>query len=72
MGRQRQVVEMYISGKDKLGFINDNIVQPPQTDPSFHKWRTDNVIVKGWLTDCQLHSVFDYKTGMGFHCYYLF
>jgi hypothetical protein len=44
-----QVVEMYISGKDKLGYINDNIDQPPQTDPSFRKWRTDNAIVKGWL-----------------------
>jgi hypothetical protein len=44
-----QVVEMYISGKDKLGFINDDITQPPQIDPSFRKWRTDNAIVKGWL-----------------------
>jgi hypothetical protein len=30
-----QVVEMYISGKDKLGYINGDIHQPPQTDPSF-------------------------------------
>lgn len=44
-----QVVEMYISGKDKLGYINGDIQQPPQTDPSFRKWRTDNAIVKGWL-----------------------
>jgi len=44
-----QVVEMYISSKDKLGFINGDITQPPQTDPSFRKWRTDNAIVKGWL-----------------------
>jgi hypothetical protein len=44
-----QVVEMYISGKDKLGFINDNSPQPPTTDPAFKKWRTDNAIVKGWL-----------------------
>jgi len=44
-----QVVEMYISGKDKLGYINGDIHQPPQTDPSFRKWRTDNAIVKGWL-----------------------
>jgi hypothetical protein len=44
-----QVVEMYISGKDKLGFINGDIVQPPPNDPSFRKWRTDNAIVKGWL-----------------------
>lgn len=44
-----QVVEMYISGKDKLGYINGDIPQPPHTDPSFRKWRTDNAIVKGWL-----------------------
>ena len=44
-----QVVEMYISGKDKLGYINGDIPQPPSTDPTFRKWRTDNAIVKGWL-----------------------
>ncbi|KAK0592717.1 hypothetical protein LWI29_024180 [Acer saccharum] len=44
-----QVVEMYISGKDKLGYINGDFPQPLQTDPSFKKWRTDNAIVKGWL-----------------------
>jgi hypothetical protein len=41
---------MYITGKDKLGYINDNIHQPPPTDPSFCKWWCmDNAIVKGWL-----------------------
>ena len=44
-----QVVEMYISDKEKLGYINDNCPPPPQTYPSFRKWRIDNVIVKGWL-----------------------
>jgi hypothetical protein len=44
-----QVVEMYISSKDKLGYINGDFPQPPSTNPSFHKWRTDNAIVKGWL-----------------------
>ncbi|XP_058093082.1 uncharacterized protein LOC131239407 [Magnolia sinica] len=43
-----QVVEMYISGKDKLGYINDDFPQPLPTDPSFRKWRTDNAIVKGY------------------------
>ncbi|KAI9153763.1 hypothetical protein LWI28_016183 [Acer negundo] len=32
-----QVVEMYIFGKDKLGYINGDFLQPPQTDPSFWK-----------------------------------
>ncbi|KAJ0048821.1 hypothetical protein Pint_15647 [Pistacia integerrima] len=44
-----QVVEMYISGKDKLGYINGDIPQPSLTDPTFRKCRTDNAIVKGWL-----------------------
>ncbi|XP_073266298.1 uncharacterized protein [Populus alba] len=40
---------MYISGKDKLGYINGDLPQSPSTNPFFHKWRTDNAIVKGWL-----------------------
>ena len=40
---------MYISGKHKLGYINNDCPPPPQADPSFLKWRTDNAIVKGWL-----------------------
>jgi hypothetical protein len=44
-----QVVEMYIFGKGKLGYINGECTQPSPTNPSFRKWRTDNPIVKGWL-----------------------
>ncbi|RVW48565.1 hypothetical protein CK203_088438 [Vitis vinifera] len=44
-----QIVEMYISGKDKLGYINGDLPQPLQTDPAFKKWRTENAMVKGWL-----------------------
>ena len=33
-----QVIEMYISGKDKLGYINGDSPQPPETDPSFRRW----------------------------------
>ena len=44
-----QVVKMYISGKDKLGYINGDLLQPPQTDPTSRRWRTDNAIVKGWI-----------------------
>ena len=44
-----QVVKMYISGKDKLGYINVDFPQPLETDPSFRKWQTENAIVKGWL-----------------------
>jgi hypothetical protein len=44
-----QVVEMFISGKDKLGYINGDLPQPELTDPSYRRWRTENSIVKGWL-----------------------
>ncbi|KAI5319025.1 hypothetical protein L3X38_038733 [Prunus dulcis] len=44
-----QVVQLYISGKDKLGYINDDLPQPPSTAPTFPRWRTENSIVKGWL-----------------------
>lgn len=40
---------MYISGKDKLGYINGDIPQPGPADPTFRRWRTENAIVKGWL-----------------------
>lgn len=48
-GPQSQVIEMYISGKDKLRYINGDFPQLPWTDPSFRKWCTDNAIVKGQL-----------------------
>ena len=44
-----QVVEMFISGRDKLGYINSDLPQPTPTDPLFQQWRTKNSIVKGWL-----------------------
>ena len=44
-----QVVDIYISGEHKLGYINDDSPKPPQTDSSFRKWRTDNAIIKGRL-----------------------
>ena len=44
-----QVVEMYISGKDKLEYITGDSPQPLQTDPFFRKWSTENAIAKGLL-----------------------
>ncbi|RVW24805.1 hypothetical protein CK203_080312 [Vitis vinifera] len=44
-----QVVEMYTSGKGKLGYINGDFLQPEPTDSTFRRWRTENAIVKGWL-----------------------
>lgn len=52
-----QVVEMYISGKDKLRYINGDTPKPPETDPSFRRWRTENAIVKGWLINSMDYSL---------------
>ncbi|CAL2262842.1 unnamed protein product [Prunus armeniaca] len=41
-----QVVEMYISGKDKCSYINGDLPQPPTTAPMFPRWHTENSIVK--------------------------
>ncbi|KAI5353754.1 hypothetical protein L3X38_006648 [Prunus dulcis] len=42
-----QVFEMYNSGKDKLGYINGDLPQPPPTAPTFPSWCTENSIVNG-------------------------
>lgn len=48
-GLWSQVLEMFISGRDKLGYINGDLSEPAATDPAFRRWRTENAIVKGWL-----------------------
>ncbi|KAJ8638947.1 hypothetical protein MRB53_015641 [Persea americana] len=40
---------MYISRKDKLGYITGDSPQPLEIDPFFRKWRIENAIVQGWL-----------------------
>lgn len=40
---------MYISGKDRLGYINEDLEPPEETDSTFRKWRTENAMVKSWL-----------------------
>jgi hypothetical protein len=42
-------MEMFISGRDKLGLITDEIRQPILTGPTYSKWRVENAIVKGWV-----------------------
>ena len=56
-GLWSQVVEMFISGKDKLGYINGDYPQPLETDPSFRRWHTENAMVKGWLINSMDHSL---------------
>ncbi|KAG6638852.1 hypothetical protein CIPAW_10G061100 [Carya illinoinensis] len=52
-----QVVEMYIFEKYKLGYINEDYPPPPETNPSFCKWRTENAMVKGWLINSMDYSL---------------
>ena len=52
-----QVVEMYISSKDKLGYINEDLPQPLEIDQLFQKWQTKNAIVKGWLINSMESSL---------------
>ena len=52
-----QVMEMYIAGKDKLGYILGDISQLELIDPTFQKWRTENVVVKGWLINSMESSL---------------
>jgi hypothetical protein len=35
-----QIMEMFISNKDKLGLITNEIRQPALTNPTYNKWRT--------------------------------
>lgn len=44
-----QVIEMYVAGKDKLGYLIGELPAPSQTPSTFNRWRTENAIVKGWL-----------------------
>ncbi|MDD0148709.1 hypothetical protein PSY31_23775, partial [Shigella flexneri] len=50
-GLWSQVVENFLAGKDKLGYINGDISMPAETDPNFRKWRVENAVVKGWITN---------------------
>lgn len=71
-----QVLEMYISGKDKLGYINGDITQPPTTDPTWRKWRTEIQLWKaGWLIPwnqawLEISSDFLGQKRYGCYCHY--
>ena len=52
-----QVMEMYIAGKDKLGYILGDTPQPEPTDPACRKWRTENTVIKGWLINSMESSL---------------
>ena len=55
-----QIVEMFVAGKDKLGYLFGSNPQPPIDDPAFTKWRTENAIVKGWLINSMEPNLIGY------------
>ncbi|XP_078156808.1 uncharacterized protein LOC144552685 [Carex rostrata] len=48
-GLWSQVVEMFVLSKDKLGHLNGDRSQPPEGNPTHHKWKIDDSIVKVML-----------------------
>jgi hypothetical protein len=53
-----QVVEIYISAKDKLEYINENIPQSIETYPAFRKWRTKIAVVFVFSLELRAGSFF--------------
>ncbi|KAM1737749.1 hypothetical protein ACFX12_015928 [Malus domestica] len=55
-----QIVEMFVVGKDKLGYLFGSNPQPPIDDLTFTKWRMENAIVKGWLINSMEPNLIGY------------
>lgn len=44
-----QIMEMYIAGKKKKGYLTGRKVVPKEDDPSFEEWDSEDKTVKSWL-----------------------
>ncbi|KAM1151273.1 hypothetical protein ACFX19_034612 [Malus domestica] len=55
-----QIVEMFVVGKVKLGYLFGSNPQPSTDDPAFTKWHTENAIVKGWLINSMEPNLIGY------------
>ncbi|KAL5773349.1 hypothetical protein ACOSQ2_013273 [Xanthoceras sorbifolium] len=44
-----QVVETFVVGRGKLGYLTGRIQAPSSKDVLYEKWSMDNALVKGWL-----------------------
>jgi hypothetical protein len=44
-----QAVEMHVRGREQMRHLTGDPAPPPVTDPEFHKWEVNDVIVKRWL-----------------------
>ncbi|KAI5321806.1 hypothetical protein L3X38_030878 [Prunus dulcis] len=44
-----QLVETFVAGRGKYGYLTGNTKQLARGDSSYDNWVMDNAIVKGWL-----------------------
>ena len=44
-----QAVAMYVRGRERMKHLIGEPTPPPITEPSYQKWATDDVVVKGWI-----------------------
>lgn len=44
-----QVVEMFVAGRGKLGYLTGKTQDPSTNDASYERWTVENAIVKGCL-----------------------
>ncbi|XP_070050332.1 uncharacterized protein [Nicotiana tomentosiformis] len=50
-GEWRQNMIVSLSARNKIGFIYETIVKPPENSPQFRQWDRCNNMVISWLTN---------------------
>lgn len=55
-----QIIEMFVTSKDKLGYLFGSCPQPLTSNPTYTRWRTENTIVKGWLINSMEPNLIGY------------
>ncbi|KAH7569507.1 hypothetical protein JRO89_XS06G0175900 [Xanthoceras sorbifolium] len=56
-----QVVETFVVGRGKLGYLTGRIQAPSSKDVLYEKWSMDNALVKGWLIRAMEPDELDYQ-----------
>ncbi|XP_057448159.1 uncharacterized protein LOC130739774 [Lotus japonicus] len=54
----KRAVTLALNGKNKIGFVDGTIVQPPPDDPQFRAWTRNNNIVASWLINTINKGIF--------------
>lgn len=42
-------MKLYFTGKEKLGYLTGERIQPDEKDPSYSTWEEENAMVMSWL-----------------------